>query len=151
MCPDTQVIQRTAQWEAHKESISALQWMQHGALPGRGFIMSASSDKGLALWSPAGAHVGNFGQSQQWDPDDTTTWKSTVACPASDTPPTERQIPAVQHEHVQPADLLDAAVRSLMCERSEASDVSSVYSSGDEELPECFKDPDADDRGNARA
>ncbi|KAL0019122.1 hypothetical protein WJX79_001934 [Trebouxia sp. C0005] len=143
-----QGVQSIAQWEAHEGSISALQWMQHGPPPGKGFITSASSDKGLALWSSTGAHVGDFGQNQQWDFDDTATWRSSVASPAVPLPSFQPavQTAAVQHleDVVQQADLLDAAVGSLLCEASRHSDVSSVYSSGDEMLPECFVEPDAD-------
>ncbi|KAA6426925.1 MAG: hypothetical protein FRX49_03249 [Trebouxia sp. A1-2] len=143
-----QGVQSIAQWEAHEGSISALQWMQHGPPPGKGFITSASSDKGLALWSSTGAHVGDFGQNQQWDFDDTATWRSSVASPVVPLPSFQPavQTAAVQHleDVVQQADLLDAAVGSLLCEASRHSDVSSVYSSGDEMLPECFVEPDAD-------
>ena len=146
--PFVQGIQRIAQWEAHKGSISALQWMQHGPPPGKGFITSSSSDKGLTLWSPTGAHVGDFGQNQQWDFDDTATWRSSVASPVAALPSSQpgMQKAAVQHPQdvVQQADLLDAAMGSLLCEASRHSDVSSVYSSGDETLPECFVEPDTD-------
>ena len=143
-----QGIQRIAQWEAHKGSISALQWMQQGAPPGKGFITSASSDKGLTMWSPTGVHVGDFGQAQQWDFDDNATWRSSVANPIVSLPSSQpgMQAAAVQHleDAVQQADLLDAAMGSLLCEASRHSDVSSVYSSGDEMLPECFVEPDTD-------
>ncbi len=143
-----QGIQRIAQWEAHQGSIFALQWMQQGPPPGKGFITSASSDKGLTLWSPTGAHVGDFGQNQQWDFDDTATWRSSVASPVAALPVSQpgMQKAAVQNSHdaVQQVDLLDAAMGSLLCEASRHSDVSSVYSSGDEMLPECFVEPDTD-------
>ena len=118
--------------------------MQHGAWPGNGFVTSASSDRGLALWTPAGAHVGDFGQQQPWDFKDSTTWKSNVACPAVQTEQTEVHKPAVQQHRIQHADTCDAAVASLLCEPSELSDVSSVYSSGDELLSECLKEPSTD-------
>lgn len=143
-----QAIQRVAQWEAHQGSILALQWMQLGPVPGgAGFIASASTDKGLTLWTPAGAHVGDFGQAQPWDIDDKATWKSTAACPAINMPtfrpdlqrPAAQQQPQGVHEQ---ADLLEAAMGSLLTEASNVSDVSAVYSSGDELLPMCFTEPD---------
>ena len=134
-------IQQIARWEAHKGSISALQWMQHGKIPGSGFVTSASADRGLTLWSPLGAHVGNFGQQQPWDFEDTATWSST-ACSAVEA--TQLQAipnagaPAMQ----QPSRMFDTAVDALLsAESSELSDDGSVYSSGDEVLPECFKEP----------
>ena len=135
-----QAIQQIARWEAHKGSISALQWMQHGKTPGSGFVTSASTDHGLTLWSPLGAHVGNFGQQQPWDFDDTGTWSST-ACSAVEVSQginTSAVEPAVQ----QPSRTFDTSVDALLsAESSELSDDGSVYSSGDEVLPECFKEP----------
>ena len=135
-----QAIQQLARWEAHKGSISALQWMQHGKVPGNGFVTSASTDHGLTLWSPSGAHVGSFGQQQPWDFEDTATWRSSAACavvePANAV--ANAKIPALQ----QRSRMFDTAVDALLSAgSSELSDDESVYSSGDEVLPECFKEP----------
>ena len=139
-----QAIKRTAQWEAHKGSISALQWMQQGAVPGKGFIASASTDKGFALWTPAGAHVGDFGQQQPWDWEDSKTWKnSSDASPVSQPIHTEKLIPVQQQPSVQAFQIHDAVSDLLLREGSDASLDECVYSSGDEMLPDCFTEHDS--------
>lgn len=132
-----QAIQCTAQWEAHKGSISALQWMQQGGTPGKGFIASASSDKGFAVWSPSGAHVGEFGQQQPWDWEDSKTWKhsssvSTVPLPFH----AEKAVPVLQSQ--QPVQTCDPVSDLLLRQGSATSLDDCAYSSGDEMLPDCF-------------
>ena len=116
--------------------------MHQGASPGKGFIASASADKGFALWSPNGCHVGDFGQQQPWDWEDSKTWKSSVGVDVATEPILARkQMPVAQQQTVQPAEILDAV--SGLLQRGEISDASTdecVYSSGDEMLPECFKE-----------
>lgn len=135
----TQAIRRTAQWEAHKGGISALQWMQQGAVPGKGFIASASTDKGFALWSPTGARVGDFGQQQPWDWEDSKTWKnSSDASLVSHLVPAEKPTPVLQQQSVPSAQIHDAVSDLLLREGSDSSLDECVYSSGDEMLPDCF-------------
>ncbi len=127
-CSDVQAIQRLAQWKAHKDSIIGVQWVQplHEVLPSKGFITSASIDKGMALWSPHGAQIGDFGQPQLWDRFDETTWKSTVIHPASEAQTVKKQAAAAHCQTLQLADQLAATVKSLLREKSQDSDVSSV-------------------------
>ena len=121
--------------------------MQQGASPGKGFVASASIDKGFALWSPTGCHVGEFGQQQSWDWKDSKTWKSIVGVNVATEPMLARkQMPVVQQQTLQPAEILDAV--SDLLQRDDSSDATAdecVYSSGDEMLPECFKEQSDDD------
>ena len=134
-----QAIKRTAQWEAHKGSISALQWMQQGAVPGKGFVASASADKGFALWNLTGACVGDFGQQQPWDWEDSNTWKnSSDASPVLQSIHAEKSMPVQQQHSVQDVQIHDAVSDLLLHEQSDASLDDCVYSSGDEMLPDCF-------------
>ena len=112
--------------------------MQHGKTPGIGFVTSASVDHGLTLWHPLGVHVGTFGQQQPWDFDDIATWKSSSADPAPEATQEDAKTSAVQ----QQSRVYETAVGALLAsETSELSDDGSAYSSGDEVLPECFKEP----------
>ena len=119
--------------------------MQQGALPGRGgFIASAATDKGFALWTPSGGHVGDFGQQQPWDWEDSNTWKSSVD--VDPVPVTTMLQTLTQAQTKQPAHMHDAFASLLLRnESSESIDDACVYSSGDEMLPECFKEQSDDD------
>ena len=138
-----QAIKCTAQWEAHKGSISALQWMQQGAVPGKGFIASASCDKGFALWTPAGGRVGDYGQQLPWDWEDSKTWKNSSSAGMVSQPiHAEKPTPVSQQQSVQPVQTHDAVLDLLLREESDASLDECVYSSGDEMLPDCFTEHD---------
>ena len=138
-----QAIQCTARWEAHKASISALQWMQQGAAPGKGFIASASADKGFAVWSPIGAHVGDFGQQQPWDWEDSITWKDKSGASIALVPVHEEKVVVVPElQSLQPVQMNDPVSDLLMREGSRTSLDDCAYSSGDEMLPDCFTEND---------
>ncbi|KAL3142584.1 hypothetical protein ABBQ38_002902 [Trebouxia sp. C0009 RCD-2024] len=138
-------IQCTAQWEAHKGSISALQWMQQGTVPGKGFIASASTDKGFAVWSPSGAHVGDFGQQQPWDWEDSQTWKDSSGASTATLPvhrDAEKPVAIPQLQSLQPVQTHDLMSGLLLRQGSDPSLDDCVYSSGDEMLPDCFTEDD---------
>lgn len=140
-----QAIQCTAQWEAHKGSISALQWMQQGTVPGKGFIASASTDKGFAVWSPSGAHVGDFGQQQPWDWEDSQTWKDSSGASTATLPvhrDAEKPVAIPQLQSLQPVQTHDLMSGLLLRQGSDPSLDDCVYSSGDEMLPDCFTEDD---------
>lgn len=113
--------------------------MQQGAIPGKGFVASASTDKGFALWTPTGARVGDFGQQQPWDWEDSKTWKnSSDANPVSQPIQAEKPMPVQQQQSVQAMQINDAVSDLLLHEGSDASLDECLYSSGDEMLPDCF-------------
>lgn len=130
-----QAVTRRVHWAAHTGSISSLQWMQHSVATD--LIMSASADKHAALWIPEpGILVGDFGQQVLWDADDPQTWRDGsqhIVRATTD-----------QEQHLQQS-CKDSSKPSQGCSDEDdddyLSEVSDVYSSGDEMLPQCFTEP----------
>lgn len=119
--------------------------MQQGTVPGKGFIASASTDKGFAVWSPSGAHVGDFGQQQPWDWEDNNTWKDSSAAGTAMLPihqDAEKPVALPQLQSLQPVPTHDPVSGLLLRQGSDPSPDDCVYSSGDEVLPDCFTDND---------
>nr|XP_058132977.1 WD repeat-containing protein 49-like [Dasypus novemcinctus] len=60
--PEPQPPRSVKAWRAHVGVVTCLELTEGGA-----FLLSASSDRSVRLWSAAGAFVGTFGQRSPWD------------------------------------------------------------------------------------
>ena len=83
--------------------------------------------------------MGDFGQQQPWDWEDSKSWKnSSDASPVLQPSHAEKPLPVQQQQSMQAVQMHDAVSDLLLHEGSDASLDECVYSSGDEMLPDCF-------------
>ncbi|XP_013420475.1 WD repeat-containing protein on Y chromosome isoform X3 [Lingula anatina] len=61
-----------AGWRAHDSAIVSTEYVEYSS--DLHFILTASTDRTARLWNLDGHYVGTFGQKQQWNLDDPSTW-----------------------------------------------------------------------------
>ncbi|KAF6253190.1 WD40-repeat-containing domain protein [Scenedesmus sp. NREL 46B-D3] len=78
---------RVALWRGHTDAITALDWIPAptsaaaaAAASSLGFVVSASLDGSVCLWSCAGALLGVFGR-HSWSTEDSSSWQSSARAP----------------------------------------------------------------------
>ncbi|CAG9462107.1 unnamed protein product [Pedinophyceae sp. YPF-701] len=81
----TATMREIAFFRAHQKGLTSVAFAD---LDGKQFLLTASRDCRVALWSKEGALIGAFGKDV-WDVNDAGTWQSTTVTPVSETERTE--------------------------------------------------------------